>query len=199
MRLYLNKTSPYARLTTVVAHEKKLKDRIELAWTDPWGDPADLLGVNPFSKVPALVTEDGQTILESTCICDYLDQIGEGPRLFPSWGPDRLPVLRKYGFGRGLIDAAFGVTIERRWSGKDSALAGRWLRSLGRAIDALELDGALFGSREQPDMGDLAIAVGLSYTGFRLSEVRWRPVSPNLSKWYDRIAERPSMRQTEPE
>jgi glutathione S-transferase len=35
MKLYLNQTSPYARLVLVVAHEKELADRIECVWTDP--------------------------------------------------------------------------------------------------------------------------------------------------------------------
>lgn len=201
MKLYLNKTSPYARLVMVVVHEKGLTENIELAWTDPWSAPAELLAVNPLSKVPALVTDDGQPMMESACICDYLDEIGRGPRLLPSPGPDRVSALRKYGLGRGLIDVAFGVTMERRFHGSSgqSVLADRWLASVTRTIDGLERDKALLPSSDLPDLGDLAIAVGLSYTEFRLPEVRWRPASPHLSKWLDRLAARPSMRLSAPE
>jgi len=113
MKLYLNKTSPYARLVMVVAHEKGLTRKIELAWTDPWASSFDLLAANPFSKVPTLLTDDGLPIVDSICICDYLDEVGGGLRLIPPRGSDRVRTLRKYGLGRGLIDAAFGVTIER--------------------------------------------------------------------------------------
>ena len=45
MKLYLNKTSPYARLVMVVAHEKGLEKKIEPHWTDPWESaPSKLLG-----------------------------------------------------------------------------------------------------------------------------------------------------------
>jgi glutathione S-transferase len=66
--------------------------------------------------VPALVTDAGESLVESGCICDYLDEAGSGRRLMPRELPARLPALRKYGLGRGLIDVAFGVTIQRRFA-----------------------------------------------------------------------------------
>ncbi len=93
MQLYLNKTSPYARLVMVVIHEKHLAERVQLVLTDPWASPAELLAVNPAAKVPALVTDDGQAIIDSNCICGYLDDIGEGAALLPTAMPQRLPAL----------------------------------------------------------------------------------------------------------
>jgi len=201
MKLYLNKTSPYARLVMVVAHEKGLTGKIELAWTDPWASSSELLAANPFSKVPTLLTDDGLPIVDSICICDYLDEVGGGLRLIPPRGSDRLRTLRKYGLGRGLIDAAFGVTIERRFhdAGGELALADRWLASVARALEAFEGDKALLSSNGTVDLGDLAISVGLSYAEFRLPEVKWRSSLPNLSGWFDPLDARPSMRLTAPE
>lgn len=201
MKLYLNKTSPYARLVMVVAHEKGVAGQIELAWTDPWTDSADLLAANPFSKVPALVTDDGPTIVDSACICDCLDELGGGRRLLPSRGTGRLHVLGKYGLGRGLIDAAFGVTIERRFNGSGGkpVLAERWLAAVVRALERFEHDGSLLRPTEAPDLGDLAIAVGLSYTEYRLPEVRWKSAFHKLSRWHDPLSARPSMRLSAPE
>ena len=201
MKLYLNKASPYARLAAVVVNEKRLTDRVELAWTDPWASPTDLLAVNPVAKVPALVTDAGQPIIDSVCICTYLDDIGHPPLLFPIDATQRLPALMKYGLGRGLIDVAFGVTIERRYTDPNqrSVLAERWQTAVPRTIITLEQDPALMRTREPPDIGDLAIAVGLGYVEFRLPEVRWRPGAPNMSMWFDRMNDRPSMRSTAPE
>src|SRR5215216_254366 len=127
MKLYLNKASPYARLVLVVAYEKRLSERIELVWTDPWASEERLLGVTPLAKVPVLIAEDGEPLVESACICDYLDALGGGAALLPSAGNARLRVLRKYGVGRGLIDVAFGAVIEKRYgSGGDSVLVERW-------------------------------------------------------------------------
>lgn len=201
MKLYLNKTSPYARLVMVVAHEKALAEKIECVWTDPWTSPAELLAVNPFAKVPALVTDGGESLAESGCICDYLDETGSGRRLMPRELPARLPALHKYGLGRGLIDVAFGVTIQRRFAAPDSrpVLAERWLAAVQRALDVLKHDATLARSSDAPDLGDLALAVGISYVEFRLPEAGWRARAPQLVQWFDRVAARPAMRLTAPE
>jgi glutathione S-transferase len=200
MKLYLNKTSPYARLVMVVAHEKGLERKIAPAWTDPWESSPELLAVNPLSRVPALLTDSGVAIVDSTCICDHLDEVGAGRRLVPDRGDERLRVLRKYGLGRGLIDAAFAVTIERRFHDPhgDLPLATRWLASVERALGAFERDTALLAANGEPDLGDLALAVGLSYTAFRLPEVKWKDTAPALSRWFTRLAARRSMQATAP-
>ena len=199
MKLYLNKTSPYARLVMVVAHEKGLAGKIDLAWTDPWASPADLVAANPYSRVPALVTDEGATLLESGCIADYLDETGGGAPLLPARGAGRLRALRKCGLGRGLIEAAFGVTIQRRFHGDGGELATRWLAAVNRATRELERDAGLLSANGTVDVGDLTVAVGLTYTEFRLPEVKWKAMSPALSKWLADVAARPSMRATAPE
>src|SRR5678816_1772937 len=93
MRLFLNQASPYARLARVVVHEKCLADQVELVWTDPWASPPELLAVNPAAKVPALVTDGGQAIVDSACICLFLDAAGHGATLFTKG----IPALAKYG------------------------------------------------------------------------------------------------------
>jgi len=197
MRLFLNQASPYARLARVVVHEKCLADQVELVWTDPWALPPELLAVNPAAKVPALVTDDGRSIVDSVCICLFLDEAGRGATLFPRG----IPVLMKYGLGRSLIDAAFGVTIERRYAHPHgtAVLAERWVAAVERTIVALAQDADMPASRGQPDIGDLAIAVGLAYIDFRLQAVRWRESAPALAGWLDAIGERPSLRVTRPE
>jgi glutathione S-transferase len=199
MKLYLNKTSPYARLVMVVAHEKGLADSIELAWTDPWASPADLVAANPYSRVPALVTDGGATLLESGCIADYLDETGGGTPLMPARGAARLRALRKCGLGRGLIEAAFGVTIQRRFHADGGELAGRWLAAVSRATQELEREAGLLSANGSVDLGDLTVAIGLTYTEFRLPEVKWKAKSTGLGRWLDGVSARPSMRATAPE
>jgi glutathione S-transferase len=197
MKLYLNKASPYARLVLVVAHEKRLSERIELVWTDPWASEQSLLGVTPLAKVPVMIAEDDEPLVESACICDYLDGLGAGRALLPRAENGRLPVLRKYGLGRGLIDVAFGAVIEQRYGGGgDSTLIERWRTAVGRTAAVLEKDSTL-GST--PDLGDLTIAVALSYVDFRMSDIQWRVSAPRLAAWFERIATRPSLVATAPE
>lgn len=198
MKLYLNKASPYARLALVVAHEKHLAARVELLWVDPWASPEALLAVSPLARVPVLVTDAGEAIPDSAAICDYLDATGEGRTLLPAM-PGRIATLRKYGLGRGIIELAFGATIEKRFhEGEKQPLGERWLTTVAHTAQHLESEAARLDS-EHPDLGDLCIAVGLSYALFRLPQVAWREACPNLAAWQDRMDARPAMRVTAPE
>lgn len=111
MRLYNNRPSPYGRKVLIAAHEKSLMKRITLFQIDPWSDPSALLAVTPIGKVPALVTDDGAVITDSTIISEYFDAVGHGRALI---GDDRFEVMARVALMQGLIDAAFATVIERR-------------------------------------------------------------------------------------
>ena len=111
MKLYNNRPSPYGRKVLIAAHEKSLMKRITLFQIDPWSDPSALLAVTPIGKVPALVTDDGAVITDSTIISEYFDAVGHGRALI---GDDRFEVMARVALMQGLIDAAFAIVIERR-------------------------------------------------------------------------------------
>lgn len=194
MKLYLNQTSPYARLVTVVAHEKGLNGAIERIMVDPWADPEELLAVNPYARIPVLVTDDGEAIVDSGAICLYLDGAAGGRALLPEAGPERARSLAKLGLGRSLIDCSSAAVIERRFSADPRpALAQRWHEAVARAIARLDAQAPRLGAPERPDLGDLAIAVGLGYVAFRMPEIGWRDAAARLAAWYDGMAARPSL------
>lgn len=189
MKLYFNKTSPYARKVRVTAHEKSLMESLELHEVDPWTDPADLLAATPLAKVPALITDDGTLITESTAICDYLDGLGQGRKLVDG---ERWRVMARVGLGQGLIDAAFITVIEQRRP--TAQRSDDWIARQRRAIERVLP--RLATAADRFDLGDITLACGLAYLDFRLPDVRWRAARPDLAQWLDRINERPSMRAT---
>ena len=200
MKLYLNKTSPYARLALVAAHETGLAGRVEMAWIEPWDDPAELLAVNPLGKIPALVADDGRVLIESGCICDYLITLSGRYDLLSPQSQARTDTLRRLGLGRGAIDCAFGAVIERRFNGNaDTALSQRWVRALPRAAAALDAISRAPDGVTQPDLGDLAVAVAFDYIDFRLPEIAWRAAAPRLATLVDAVGARPSMKATRPQ
>ena len=89
MKLYYSGTSPYVRKVIACAIVRGLDGRIEKHGSNPHASPADLLADNPLSRVPALVTDDGMSLYDSPVICEYLDSIGDAPKLFPASGPSR--------------------------------------------------------------------------------------------------------------
>jgi glutathione S-transferase len=199
MKLYLNKTSPYARLVLATAIETGVADRLSLEWVDPWQDDPALLAVNPLAKVPALMTDDGTILIESHCICDYLLHLSTRDDLLPVALAARSDTMQRVGLARAVIDCAFGAVIQRRFNqNADTALSQRWLAALPRAAIALD---ALCSARltTAPDFGDLTIAVAWSYCDFRLPEVAWRDKAPHLAALVDKIALLPALQSTLPE
>ena len=88
MKLYDGGRAPNPRRTRIFLAEKGIKLPIE---------PVDLgamqhkspayAAVNPLMRVPALVLDDGETLIDSTEILDHLDQVvGPERALLPAAG-----------------------------------------------------------------------------------------------------------------
>ena len=106
MKLRHNPASPYVRKVMVVAHELGLAGEIELIDTavSPVTTNATLAGENPLMKIPALTTDDGEVLFDSPVICEYLDTVAGGGKLFPA-GKARWKALRQQALGDGILDA----------------------------------------------------------------------------------------------
>ena len=197
MELYLNATSPYARLVRIVLMEKGLTDAVTLKWCDPWADDADLLKANPAGRIPALVTEEGTTLSESMLIAVYLDSVSLNPPMLPA--ANLVDVLHLTGLGQNLMDAAFTTVIARKHYGNeidDSELGQRRSRAIQRLLNQLNSE---FGEKQLAstiNLGDIAIAVALDYLVFRLPDVKWQEKYPQLKEWHAGVTARESFHQT---
>lgn len=201
LELYLNATSPYARVARICAIEKGLENELVLNWVDPWSNDAELLEANPHAKVPALCCEDRTLINETLPIALYLDSLGSGPTLVPH---DQLAaVLHGVGLGMGLIDASFQTVIARKHAKHEDAdrsvLGRRRLAAIERTLSRLEAD--TIPQRRYPDdahlmLDDIIIGVALDYLRFRMSEIEWPLRFPALAAWEDARLSRPSFRET---
>lgn len=198
MKLRHSVTSPFARKAEVAAHELGLAGRVERVPTNAWDPRSDLGQLNPLGKIPALVADDGTVLYDSPVICEYLDSLAGGGRLFPPGGPDRWTALKRQALADGLMDAAVSARLEsQRPAGEKSE---KWIErqrtAMGRALDALEADAASFG--DGVTIGHVAIGCALGYLDFRFAGDDWRNGRPQLAGWYDAFAKRPSMVATVP-
>ena len=154
MKLHWSPRSPYVRKVMIVAHELGLADRIETVRTVVGGTTPhlELMRENPLGKIPTLVLEDGTIIYDSPVICEYLDTLHDGPKLFPAW-PERLTALRRLALGDGMLDIALAWLGERfrpeeKRSEPHMAL---WQGKIRACVDALEQEAdALAASRVRP-------------------------------------------------
>jgi glutathione S-transferase len=197
MKLYFANTSPYARKARMVILEKELVDLVETVFQNPFEDSPDLKKANPLGKVPALVTDDGNTVFDSPVICAYLDSLSPEIRLIPA-DEARWNVLTAEALADGILDAAFSIVMEcRRPEEQQSSMwLERWQTGIQRTISAVDAD-------LTPFVGDLTLAqialgAALGYLDFRLPDIDWRASNPAISAWFANFTTRPAMKATDP-
>ena len=201
MRLHFSPASPYARKVLVVAYEAGLEAHVETvpASVSPVIVASDVVGDNPLGKIPCLITDEGEALYDSRVICEYLDSRHSGHKLYPHEGPARWIALRREALADGICDASILCRYETFLRPKDRQWQD-WLdgqaQKVHRALDRLEEEVATFPIL--PDIGQIAVAVALSYRDFRFADDDWRAARPKLAAWHKSFAERPSMQATVP-
>ena len=90
MKLTFSPASPFARKVRIAAIELGLIDKIELvpATVAPGTANEDYSRITPLKKLPVLITNDGDVILDSYVIVEYLNEMAGGS-LVPEYGPRR--------------------------------------------------------------------------------------------------------------
>lgn len=201
MKLYWSSRSPFARKVMAFAHEAGLAGRIEtvrtpVAMTSP---NRDLMRLNPLGKIPTLVTDDGQVLFDSAVICEYLDTLHGGDKLFPQAPEKRWPALRWHALGNNLLDNLVLWRNERvRPQAQQSpeVLAAFELK-VGNALDFLDREAAALDAASL-GIGHVTIAVALGYLDFRFPELAWRSGRGRIAAWHEFFSQRPSIRNTMP-
>ena len=194
MKLTMSPASPYVRKARALAIKRGVADRIEM-WTIATSSP-ELAALNPLSKIPTFVTDDGQALYDSPVVCEYIDSLGSAPPCIPPSGPARWRALTLAALGDGILDA----TQPRRREvalpqddGRKEYIATQQGK-VSRALDALEKE--TLGDLET--IGDITVACALGYLDFRYPNEPWRPGHPKLTAWYERVVKLPPMAQTMP-
>jgi|SRR5581483_3109837 len=207
MKLRYSPTSPFVRKVMVAAYELNLESRIEriLTRVAPTQRNDEVVRDNPLVKIPALTTDDGIVIYDSPVICEYLDTLAGGAKLFPGEGKPRWLALRQQALGDGILDAAILGRYETlrprefQWQEWTDAQ----LRKVRGALSALEMEceGNVLQdvpAGNVPSIGQIAIGCALGYLDFRYAGEAWRERHRRLAAWYDTFGKRPSMQETAP-
>jgi len=123
--------------------------------------------INPLGRIPSLVLDDGETIIDSAAILDWLDQtVGPERALIPPRGPERRRVLSLMALATGAIDKAGAATYERlirpsayRWP--------EWIeRCRSQARGAIEaLAARPWPARGRLDQAEITTACMIRYVG----------------------------------
>ena len=196
MKIAFSPASPYVRKAMACAVARGIAGQIE-SWVIGTTDPA-LVAVNPLSKVPTLVTDAGVSLFDSPVICEYLDSLGNAPKLFPPAGPARWTALRQQALGDGILDASQPRRREIALPQDEGRVGYIEMQKskVRRSLDALETEAATLG--KLTTIGEITIACALGYLDFRFAHEPWRDGHPKLEAWYAETVKLAPMAETMP-
>ncbi len=201
MLLHWSPRSPYVRKVMIVAHEVGIADRIEtvrtvVAATDP---NVELMKENPQSRLPTLRLADGTALYDSRVICEYLDTLHNGEKLYPASFPERLTALRRLALGDGMLDTMLTWRGEQLRPAANQSIKHMqaWKLKTNVSVDTLEEKEVEALAASRYSIGHIAIGVAIGYIDFRFPELAWRTGHPKLAAWYASFTARPAVRANE--
>lgn len=205
MKLIGSLSSPYVRKVRIVLAEKKLDYQLELL--DVWAPDTTIRKFNPLGKVPCLVIDNDFCVFDSRVIVEYLDTLSPVSRLLPPGGRERLEVKRWEALADGVLDACVLLRLEHVLRPEEQRSEAWIARQTAKIEAALPVMADMLGDRQfcvgsahgQYSLADIAAGCALGYLDFRLPELNWRDPYPNLARYYDRLMQRPSFRDTVPQ
>lgn len=203
MKLIGSTTSPYARKVRIVLAEKKLE--AEFVEENVWTPNTQIHQSNPLGKIPCLVIDGQEAVFDSRVIVEYLDTLSPVGKLIPTTGRERLAVKTWEALADGLLDASILARLEATWAGRtDMQRSQAWIdRQMDKVHKSLAAMSRGLGDQAYChgvhfSLADIAVGCALGYMDFRFSSIDWRTPYPNLAVLYEKLAQRPSFKDTQP-
>jgi glutathione S-transferase len=140
----------------------------------PWstfGDAEQVAAYNPLRRVPTLVLDDGEVLIESAAILDALDELAGPERaLTPRSGPQRRRAMKVCALASGAADKAVSLVYEKAVHGRTTPMWEQRCEAQIRAVlDLLETDRAAHSAPwwMGAEMGhaDIIVAAVLRFIG----------------------------------
>jgi glutathione S-transferase len=193
--------SPYTRRVAITL--KHYGVPFEQRDLSGFGNRAEVRIANPLGRIPALVLDGGETLIDSSAIVDHLDRTYGGIRpLTPPDGAERRAVLRIAALMTGACDKGLQAAYERNHHPADK-VHQPWIddcmtqmRSALAAVEAMVDPAAaylLLGRLTQADV--TAFVAERLARGLKLDT----PAEmPRLHALAVRLLEQPAFRSTEP-
>jgi glutathione S-transferase len=201
MKLTFSPASPFARKVRIAAIELGLLDRIEFVPTTvaPAQPNDEYSRITPLKKLPVMILDNGDVILDSYVIVEYLDELAGGNKLIPASGPSRWKVKSEHSMLQGMLDAM----LLCRYEGMVRPEALRWKAWSDDHWQRAWMGMARF--EQQPDLMSRPfdiVAIGLvcvlGYADFRFADCGWRKAYPKLDAFHQKMLERESVKISVP-
>ena len=200
MKLTFSPASPFARKVRVAAIELGVVDKIEFVpeTVAPGTANEKYSRITPLKKLPVLITNEGDVILDSYVIVEYLDETFGGA-LIPGYGRARWQAKTDHSLLDGMLDSMLLCRYEglvrpepMRWQAwSDDHWNRAWL-GMARFEERDDVLNGPFG------IAQIGLACVLGYADFRFADCGWRKTYPRLDKFHQKMLERPSVKISVP-
>jgi glutathione S-transferase len=201
MKLTFSPASPFARKVRIAAIELGLIDKIELvpAALMPGQVNDEYSHINPLKKLPALILDNGDVIIDSYVIVEYLDELAGGGKLIPASGANKWKVKSDHSLLQGMLDSMLLCRYEKMvrpqglqwqaWSDDHWNRAWTGMARFEKQADVLS---------RPLDIVQIALTCVLGYADFRFADCGWRKAYPKLDAFHERMLSRPSVKISVP-
>jgi glutathione S-transferase len=161
--------------------------------------------INPVGRVPALILDSGETLIDSAVILDYLDECaGPSRALSPPRGAERREVLKLVALALGSAEKGVALVYEtKRRPGH--LVSPEWVAKLKAQVRGglAEVDKVLGRDREWLALGrmtqaDVTAIAALDFLGAMLPGTFAPEEFPNLVRLVERTADMPAFAETHP-
>ena len=165
-----------------------------------FGDFDSMRETNPLGRIPSLVLDDGEVLIDSAAILDWLDEtVGPERALIPPSGPERRRALRLTALACGAVDKAGAAAYERIIRPP----ARRWPEWIARLRTQAEGAIAALAAQDWPDDAPLdqpqiTTACMIRYVLMTDPALLPRERYPALHALSERCEARPEFRATYP-
>ena len=154
---------------------------------------------NPVAKVPSLVLDDGEILIESSAILDYLNELVPSAPLIPAGSRARRATLKLAAIGHGICEQSVRLSGARRVPAPESDTQ-RWrAQVLGglSAFDAVAGEGGPLRAAPLDAAGITAI-VAVELVALINPDLEILPSIPRLAEFVGQHRETPPFAQTRP-
>jgi glutathione S-transferase len=202
MKLSFSPASPFARKVRIAAIELGLIDKIEFvpATVAPGQPNEEYSCITPLKKLPVLILDNGEVILDSYVIVEYLDSLAGGGKLIPASGAARWRVKSDHSLLQGMLDSMLLCRYEKmvrpeplRWQAWTDDHWNRAWKGMAR------FEGHADDMLSRPlDIAQIALTCVLGYADFRFADCGWRKAYPKLDAFHEQMLKLPSVKISAP-
>src|SRR6195952_3177718 len=201
MKLSFSPGSPFARKVRIAAIELGLIDRIELvpATVAPGQPNEEYSKINPIKKLPALILDNGEVIVDSYVIAEYLDDLAGGGKLIPTSGTAKWKVKSDHSLLQGMLDSMLLCRYEKmvrpqglQWQAWTDDHWNRAWKGMAYFEKQAEMLSRPF------DIVQIGLVCVLGYADFRFADCGWRKAFPKLAAFNEKMLARESVKISVP-